>query len=115
MPKTEIYIRFDGDMGAGLHETPAASLEEAAGRFVEDADNRSVMALRFQDDGRLMASLDVTDKVMGILHGWIAEGRFEECPHPMLADAHDAWRAEDERLAREDAEHERIERAMLMG
>ena len=113
--RVEIYVRFlDPRTGnAGVFESPCASIAEAAGQFAEDPDCVSAMAVGISPEGRPVAMSDATDQVREALLDMIREGRFESCPHPIVEDQFDDLVEEARREAEEQAEHERIERAML--
>lgn len=113
--RIEIYVRFiDRRTGsAGVFESPCDSAAEAAERFSEDPDCVSAMAVGISPEGRPVAMSDATDQVREALLKMIWEGRFEACPHPIVEDKFDDLMEEARQAAEEDAEHERIERAML--
>jgi len=115
MDRVEIYVRFlDPRSGnPGVFETPCASVKEAASRFAEDPDCVSAMAVAISPEGRPVAMSDATDRVRETLLELIREGRFESCPHRIVEDRFDDQMEEARQAAEEDAEHERIERAML--
>jgi len=113
--RIEIYVRFlDTRTGsAGVFETPCDSIAEAAHKFAEDPDCVSAMAVGISPEGRPVAMSDATDQVREALLDLIREGRFESCPHRIVEDLFDDLIEEARRDAEEDADHERIERAML--
>jgi hypothetical protein len=113
--RIEIYVRFlDPRSGnAGVFESPFDSVAEAAGQFAEDPDCVSAMRVAISPDGRPVAMSDATDLVREALIEMIREERFETCPHPIVEDVFDDLMEEARQAAEEDAEHERIESAML--
>ena len=113
-PKTEFYIRcHNGQYGISIHESPCYSLSEALGRFVDDEDSVSVLKLTMNSLGRLTAASDFTGDVLFDLKTGIDDGEYETCPHPVVQDEFDAWQQNHNRIAEEQAEHERIESALL--
>jgi hypothetical protein len=113
--RIEIYVRFlDPRSGrAGVFETPCDSVAEAAGQFAQDPDCVSAMKVGISAKGRPVAMSDATDQVKAALIEMVREGRFEACPHPIVEDVFDDLMEEARQAAEEDAEHERIESAML--
>ena len=113
--RVEIYVRFlDPRTGrGGVFESPFDSVAEAAGQFADDPDCVSAMAVAISPEGRPVAMSDATGRVREALLEMIREGRFESCPHRIVEDRLDDLMEEARRAAEEDAEHERIERAML--
>jgi hypothetical protein len=106
----EIYVRFVSDeYGSGIFETPAASIEEAAGQFCEDADSVSAMRVDLNADGRALSVCDVTRDVVQHLEAMIRDGAFTEAPHPLLEEAFSTWEEEDRCDAQEQADHIRDE------
>lgn len=114
--KMEIYVRFASpEYGTGVHETPSSSFRDAAMEFVADDDCVSAMRVGVSSDGRAVAMSDVTDKVIEELTEMIRDDpeAFPSCPHPAVEEVHREILEEAERVAEEEREHERIERAML--
>lgn len=112
--RTEIYVRFQSEKyGNGIFEGACQSIEEAAGQFVEDADSVSAMRITLNDAGRMIAGEDVTDEVVEHLKQLISDDTYTICPHPIVEDFFNEWQAEAEREAEDQAEHERIESAMI--
>jgi hypothetical protein len=113
--RIEIYVRFlDPRSGnAGVFESPFDSVAEAAEQFAEDPDCVSAMRVAISPKGRPVAMSDATDLVREALIEMIREERFETCPHPIVEDVFDDLMEEARQAAEEDAEHERIESAML--
>lgn len=113
--RIEFYVRFvDPRTGkGGIFETALDSVREAAGQFAEDQDAVSAMKVAISPEGRPVAMSDATDEVRAELINMVSEGLYESCPHPIIENEFDDLIAEMEREAHEEAEHIRIERAML--
>jgi hypothetical protein len=113
--RIEIYVRFlDKRSGcAGVFETPCDSIAEAAAKFAEDPDCVSAMSVGISPGGRAVAMSDATDQVRAALIAMIEAGEFETCPHAIVADVFDTLTEEARQAAEEEADHERIESAML--
>jgi hypothetical protein len=109
--RIEYYVRFvDRKTGqAGIIETAADSAREAASLFAEFDETVSAMKVAIGPNGRAVAMSDATEEVLEALIELVADGRYETCPHPMIADAFE----EMEQTAREQEEHIWAERAML--
>lgn len=110
----EIYVRFATVEGVhGMFERPFESIEDAAQQFADDKDCVGAVKMGFSAAGRVIGMKDVTDAVRDTLLERCRNAEFDTCPHPIVSDEFDGILREIEREAEEDAEHERIERAML--
>lgn len=108
--KREIYVRFiSGEFGSGIFETPAATIEEAAGQFCEDADSVTAFEVALDGDDRAVAVRDVTSEVVQHLDTMIRDGAFSKSPHPLLDDAFSTWEEDARQQAEDDARHIREE------
>ena len=71
---TEFHVRFNSEKtGTGIHESPSRSLREAAGQFVEDKDSVSAMKMEFNDRGRLVAAIDISEDILPEVFDLLAE------------------------------------------
>lgn len=113
--RNEIYVRFYSAKLEihGMHEAPCASIEEAAGQFVEDDDCISATRMSFDATGRVTGAEDVTAEVIEKLQELIEADTYTRSPHPMVEDFYLSWEREAEAAAEEQREHERIETALL--
>lgn len=113
--RIEYYVRFVSKRTgtAGVFEPALESAREAAGQFADDPDAVSAMKVAISPKGRPVAMSDATDEVRAELINMVSEGLYESCPHPIIENEFDDLIAEMEREAHEEAEHIRIERAML--
>jgi len=113
--RIEIYVRFvdPRTRNAGMFETPCDSIAEAAHKFADDPDCVSAMVVGISAEGRPVAMSDATDQVREALIGMISVGQFESCPHPIVDDAYEDLMEEARQAAEEEADHERVESAML--
>lgn len=106
----EIYIRFaSAKFGKGMFETPASTVEEAAGQFCEDEDCRNAYELKLDGTGALISSRDVTAEVLQLLKDMIEDDQFTKSPHPLVAEHFDRWEAKSRAAVEDHAEHIRQE------